>query len=347
MLKGIKVSVIIPTYGGAKELERAICSVLNQTYKNIEVIVVDDNNPKTESRYNTERIVNLFKGDKRLNYLKHEKNKNGAAARNTGIEYSSGKYICFLDDDDFYMPERIAVSVEILENNPEYDAILCNVMDCTDSGLYGVLHEYKKNGHLKNELLSRDIIMGSGSNIFITHKAAINLGGFDVDFQRLQDDEFMVRFYRKYKAIALNKLMIIKARNGVNNEPKLEKLYNSRNRFFEKYKDDISELNKEELYKFYNYHYTALLNSSYTLKDSLLKRNVINKLKSIRNLSKKEKFKLFMMNKYLGRKMFEIYERINLKGHKWEMNNSNLVREKCTEEERRFIDSYLCYKYAE
>ena len=100
------VSVIITTYGGSKTLKRAINSILAQTYKNIEIIIVDDNDPNSLERKHTENIISNFDACT-IKYIKHSKNLNGAVARNTGINASNGKYICFLDDDYFYLPNRV------------------------------------------------------------------------------------------------------------------------------------------------------------------------------------------------------------------------------------------------
>lgn len=111
------VSVIIPTYKGSSALNRAIDSVLCQSYKEIEIIVVDDNDPTSDERKNTEALMSRYIGDKRIRYIKHQRNSNGAVARNTGITAATGKYIAFLDDDDYYLPNRIEKSVRYLETN--------------------------------------------------------------------------------------------------------------------------------------------------------------------------------------------------------------------------------------
>ena len=106
-----KVSVIIPTYKGSDNLIRAIKSVLNQTYKNIEIIVVDDNDENSIFRKENEERLKSFIDDNKIIYLKHKCNKNGAAARNTGLRKSSGAYITFLDDDDYFLYNK-----KVIEN---------------------------------------------------------------------------------------------------------------------------------------------------------------------------------------------------------------------------------------
>lgn len=334
------VTVIIPTYGGAPQLKRAIFSVINQTFTNLEIFVVDDNDPDSDARKRTEKIIASF-NDKRLVYFRHEKNMNGAAARNTGLAAAQGKYICFLDDDDFYFPERVKDSVDTLEKNPDCDAVLCGVLDCTDSGQYGVRYHYTKDGNLKNELLTRKTIMGSGSNIFITARSAKILDSFDVNFLRLQDDEFMIRFYKKFKACVNDRLLIVKSRNGINNEPALKKLYKSRELFFNKYKEDIEHLTDEEKYDFYNYHYTSILNAAFYDKGGPLKDLVIAKVKEIRLLTKKERLQLFLLKYELGKKIVFLYSKCNILGKMKEKELSSRIKNDCTKEEQSFISKYL------
>ena len=107
------VSVIIPTYGGAGFINEAIGSVLSQTYSNWELIVVDDKSPD-----DTAGVVAQF-DDPRIKYIRHEENQGAASARGTGRRASSGEIIFFLDQDDMFHPEKIAVHVEFMEAHPE------------------------------------------------------------------------------------------------------------------------------------------------------------------------------------------------------------------------------------
>lgn len=110
-----EVSVILPTYNRSKTLDRAIRSVLSQTYKDFELIVVDDG-----STDNTEALIkNIILLDKRVKYLKLQTNSDVCKARNTGILASSGKYIAFQDSDDEWLPEKLMKQVEIIKTQPE------------------------------------------------------------------------------------------------------------------------------------------------------------------------------------------------------------------------------------
>ena len=101
------VSVIITTFARPDNLIRAIKSVLNQTYKPIEIIVVDDNGKGTPSQQETEKILREYICSGAIQYITHDMNKNGSAARNTGFRASMGEYVNFLDDDDEFAPTKI------------------------------------------------------------------------------------------------------------------------------------------------------------------------------------------------------------------------------------------------
>ncbi len=107
------VSVIIPAYNGSDSIGAAIQSVLNQTYGNFELIVVDDKSPDA-----TEAAVRQFT-DARVTYLRHEENRGASTARWTGINRSKGEIVAFLDQDDTFHPEKLETHVRFLEENPQ------------------------------------------------------------------------------------------------------------------------------------------------------------------------------------------------------------------------------------
>lgn len=120
-----KVSVIIPTYKSDDTLIRAIDSVLGQTYDNFEVIVVDDNDPKSSYRQKTIVLMSKYKNNEKVKYILHPENRNGAAARNTAFKNSTGHYITFLDDDDYYYKDKLKVQVEYMESHQEKGGCYC------------------------------------------------------------------------------------------------------------------------------------------------------------------------------------------------------------------------------
>lgn len=149
---GELVSVIIPSFKSDESLIIAINSVLNQTYQDIEVIVVDDNNPYSDARKITEKNMNRYMLDERVKYVKHEKNKNGAAARNTGIRLAQGEYLTFLDDDDVFMPLRIQKCVDELSTDTNYSAVYSDVELYEAGKEIGIVVAQKEGGFGENFL---------------------------------------------------------------------------------------------------------------------------------------------------------------------------------------------------
>ena len=109
------VSIVIPTYKNRGGLTNSVDSALAQDYEGlIEVIVVDDNDPNSEFRKSTTELMARYSDNSKVKYICHEVNKNGAAARNTGIKASTGDYIAFLDDDDLFLEGKLTKQVAYL-----------------------------------------------------------------------------------------------------------------------------------------------------------------------------------------------------------------------------------------
>ena len=125
----MKVSIIMSAYNAQNTISRAIRSVLNQTYKDIELIVVNDC-----STDNTEKIIKKYKDD-RIVYIKHDTNMSAGCARNTGIKNATGDYIAFLDSDDYYNKEYIQTMVDGTENG---------TFDIVSSGYIAIEGKHKK-----------------------------------------------------------------------------------------------------------------------------------------------------------------------------------------------------------
>lgn len=198
------VSVVIPTYKRPDMIVRAVNSVINQTYPNIEIIVVDDNDPAFPERKATEQVMEQYEDDSRVIYLKHEKNRNGAAARNTGWRQAKGEYITYLDDDDEIASDKIEKQVECLEG-----------LDDSWGACYTAYHTLMQNGAVQKSstkqsgdvylrALMRTFYVGSGSNVLLRKKVVDEINGYDEEFKRNQDIEFMARAFENYKVAFVN-----------------------------------------------------------------------------------------------------------------------------------------------
>ena len=106
------VSIIMPSFNTGKYITETIESVLAQSYKNWELIIVDDC-----SSDNTDEVVRTYLSDDRIHYLKNEKNSGAAFSRNTALREAKGKWIAFLDSDDLWMPEKLEKQLSFMKTN--------------------------------------------------------------------------------------------------------------------------------------------------------------------------------------------------------------------------------------
>lgn len=113
------ISVIIPTYNRADLIIRAIASVREQVYQNLEIIVVDD-----ASDEDIAQVIEQI-NDSRIKYIRHQTNLGGSEARNTGIKHSQGKYITFLDSDDVWLPNKLSSQLAAIFAQKERDNLVC------------------------------------------------------------------------------------------------------------------------------------------------------------------------------------------------------------------------------
>ncbi|POP30351.1 glycosyltransferase family 2 protein [Lactonifactor longoviformis] len=197
------VSVIIPTYGGAAGIKKVIESILVQTYKNIEIIVVDDNGKGTDNQRKTIKRLKKYIDEKSIIYIIHEKNLGGSSARNTGAKVSKGDYLMFLDDDDTVSNDKIENQVKALQDvGCKYGIAYCSTRVFYDNKLSNII-KVKKNGDILYDYLLGKVYMGTGTALMV-RDAWESLGGYNESFVRHQDWEFFARVLDKYDAIAVD-----------------------------------------------------------------------------------------------------------------------------------------------
>ena len=197
MKKGL-VSVVIPTYKREPEmLKRALDSVACQTYKDLEVIVVDDSPDDFEKR---PLIKELVTGYDKLNitYIQHETNKGGAAARNTGIEASNGEFVALLDDDDEWLPEKTEKQLALMSDK-DVGLVYCREYIVDSQTLEKTLNsrDYRKGFVFKHLIINNFI--GGNSFILIRRSVLDDSGWFNPVMKSAQDAELFLRISRKCK----------------------------------------------------------------------------------------------------------------------------------------------------
>lgn len=242
-----KVSIIIPSYKRADMLKKAIESALKQTYSNIEVVVVDDNQPSSIARKSTEGVMSSYKNFSNVKYIKHSENKNGSAARNTGIKNSTGEYIAFLDNDDEFMPDKIELQVKRLEELPNdfgicYTKFIRKKEDkLIDRGIE------TREGTLTKEILMGTFYISSGSNMLLKREVVVKVNGFNESFQRRQDLEFLIRASKIAKIAQVNKVCLVINKDDRENSLKnFDDIEKNKLQYLETFSDYISELSIED-----------------------------------------------------------------------------------------------------
>lgn len=273
-------SIVIPTFKGEDSLPIALESIVRQNYKNIEVIVSDDNGKGSEAQIKTEKVVNEFKDKLNIIYLVNE-HINGSHARNEGLRVAKGDYISLLDDDDFYLKDYVKEAVDAFEDN-DIDLVFFDVAIINKEGINRII----KN----NEIDALDLLfyrkeIGTGSNICFKNKVYKEDGGFDERYLRQQDIEFVVKKLIKYKSIWINKINVVKYYNNNDNFPNMKKSIET----YSLLRKDLFEngiIDKQTETNLYTHQFHCLLN------DLLIKNAderdvmlVYNKLKEINSLS--------------------------------------------------------------
>jgi glycosyltransferase involved in cell wall biosynthesis len=186
------VSVIIPAYNRANILPRAINSVLNQTYQDFEIIIVDDN-----STDDTEDIVKKI-SDGRIQYIKNQKNVGAAVARNVGIESSKGKYIAFLDSDDEWLPEKLSKQIRLFENSSSNVGVVYSGLTIIDNGRPVSVRKPQKRGDLRKDIVLENWV-GPLSTGVVSQECFINCGLFDESLPACQDWDLWIQIAQKYE----------------------------------------------------------------------------------------------------------------------------------------------------
>jgi glycosyltransferase involved in cell wall biosynthesis len=194
------VSVIIPTYKRSELLRRAVDSVKNQTYLNVEIIVVDDANEN--------KVRELFVNDTEVILLVNETNKGGCFSRNRGIKESKGEFINFLDDDDILYPTKIEKQVHHIQLNPNNVENLGFVTCHTNDGRSGeiVKKENRVKGNIHKNLLRKFSLTGIESVLY-KKEALIKVDGFDEQMVSSQEYDLLIRISEYYNVDFVDEIL--------------------------------------------------------------------------------------------------------------------------------------------
>lgn len=191
-MKNPKVSVVIPVYNRAHMLSGVLESVLNQSFRDFECIVVDDG-----SKDDPQSVVSSF-NDERLVFIKHNQNKMMAEAYNTAISNAKGEYLAILESDDKWRPHKLQKQVEVLENNLEAGVCYCGmeVKNQFQEFLRNRIPKYK--GNVFGQVMTKSVV-ASLSTLLIRKSIVDKIAGFDPWFGPAASYEYELRLAQATK----------------------------------------------------------------------------------------------------------------------------------------------------
>jgi glycosyltransferase involved in cell wall biosynthesis len=207
------VSIIMPIYNRADVVNDAIDSCFRQTYQNWELIICDDHS--VDETWNV--ISERAKEDKRIIVCKNPKGKKGAnAARNTAIRASKGRYLTFLDSDDYLLDNAIEVRVETFRNNPNvamvYGNAYCEVGKKRNKWIYPDLDKEKIN---QRKYLMENLALCSQITIMFRREVMQYIGQLNEQQKGWSDDGFVVAVGMKYKIMSCRKFVSVARKSEV------------------------------------------------------------------------------------------------------------------------------------
>lgn len=231
-----KVSVIIPTFNRGHLIERSIKSVLNQTYSNLELILVDDCSTDDTSKIAAEII------DSRFRYFKNGKNLGPSKSRNIGIELSSGELIAFQDSDDEWHLDKLEKQVALILNSPqEVAAVYCG-MEFFDYKSRNKIGEDIREVNFR-KIYSEGSFFMTPANVTVLIKKSVlsEVGPFDDKLFANEDTELAIRVTKKYRYAFVNEPLVKVLRNHNQLTGNAKNYTDSKVLIYEKHKNYLSQ----------------------------------------------------------------------------------------------------------
>ncbi|MDD4938655.1 MAG: glycosyltransferase [Candidatus Omnitrophica bacterium] len=201
------ISVIIPTYNRAQYIREAIDSVLEQSCKDWEIIVVDDGS--------TDNTRDILKAYAKVRYI-YQKNKGPGAARNLGVRNSRAEHIAFLDSDDLWLPEKLKKQREVLESRPELAFVCSQTCVIDDKGkLLFYWRREKDNKECFEGLREENFI--STTTVLMRRECFESVGGFDEKLSNAQDYDLWLRLSKRYGFLYMDEIFCLVRKHATNN----------------------------------------------------------------------------------------------------------------------------------
>lgn len=260
----MKVSCVIITHNRIDYLKRAVNSVINQSYKNIEIIVVDDASDDGTEKYGRD-LKNIG-----VNYIRinKEDSKGGNYARNIGIQYSTGDYVAFLDDDDYWLLDKIERQVKYAEIHPNVGMIYGGLLYEFDNSILN--YKSLPNPDYQGDMIKKELYtspFASTITLFVKREILQEIGGFDENMRYWQEYELEIRLMQKTLVGFIPDVVAVANRRGTvkrltsqydNWEKSVDYLNKKHEQLFEKLSDDMKQRKKEYYYREAAYRVSAV-----------------------------------------------------------------------------------------
>jgi len=230
-----EVSVVIPTYNRPNRLRRALDSIENQTYGNLETIVVDDHSDKE-----MHPITQDYSSSCNIRHLRHEENRGANAARNSGIETASGDFIAFLDDDDTWEPKKIEKQVSTAQES-EAGVVYTGIKHIGSGGetLQETIPDEVED--ITTKLLYKNVV-GSFSTVMVDADTIEVAGLPDESFPIWQDKEWYVRLSQHCSFTPVSELLVNHHRGGESRiSENFDSIEEALPKFLNKFEDEIEQ----------------------------------------------------------------------------------------------------------
>jgi glycosyltransferase involved in cell wall biosynthesis len=223
-------SVVIPTYQRQDLLEKAVRSILAQTYQDFEIIIVDDGSPHP--------IKLEIPGENRIRIIRHEVNRGVSAARNTGIHAAHGDKLAWLDSDDLWLPDKLMVQFHYFTNNPDLQACVTGLQYVSKRNIYNLIP--KKPILELRDVIGRNVF-GPGSTLAARRECYDRVGYFDESMFMSEDVDWLIRFVQIFRLGTIQEPLAVVR---YTDDPPAWKIEISHLKFIEKHRDLILSLGK-------------------------------------------------------------------------------------------------------
>ena len=198
------VSVIIPTFNRARYVVRAIESAANQTYPEVEIIVVDDG-----STDGTAGLLRTFACARPFRFLEGNVNQGAPTARNSAIAVCAGRWVAFLDSDDVWHPRKLERQIEtLMASGAEFGACYTGLADYDDGGRLCGVSRATDHGDIRAGLMTYNLV-GSTSSVVVQRDLLSEIGGFAPGLRSCQDWELWVRLAQRTKFACVPEILTV------------------------------------------------------------------------------------------------------------------------------------------